>query len=100
MFLSNVAVVMIHTISVMNNEPPGRMLFINFIGVEPKSVFKVFFLDTLIILLELLLLQCRAERSECMFLTSSPMPVTSAFTRLPGQDEEEEERHSDDDEQT
>lgn len=67
------------------------MLFINFIGLEPKSVFKVLFLDTLIILLEALLLQCRAERSECMFLTSSPIPVTPASTRLPGNDEEAEE---------
>lgn len=68
-------VVLIHLAMLLQHEQPARMLFINFIGPEPKAAYKVVFLDSLIISLQILLLQCRAEHSDRILLTSLPVPV-------------------------
>lgn len=77
-WLSNLAVVFIHGAMVLQHESPGRMLFINFIGPEPKSPFKIIFLDALIIILEVLIVQCRLDSADRMILTMAPVPAPRA----------------------
>ncbi len=80
--ISNVAVLFIHAAMIAQNEAPGRMLFINFIGPEPKSTAKIVFLDILIILIQSILMQCRLDPAERVFLTTAPVPVQRAPTRI------------------
>ncbi len=88
--LTNIMVVLIHIAMVLQNEQPVRMLFINFIGPEPKAAYKVVFLDSLIITLQALLLQCRAEASDRILLTRLPVPVPRGDGPIPSNEPEEE----------
>lgn len=89
--VSNVAVLFIHASMMATGEDYGRMLFINFIGPEPKSALKIVFLDILIILVQSILMQCRLESSERLFLTKAPVPAQ----RSAGPGSRERERDGD-----
>lgn len=92
--LTNIMVVLIHVAMLLQNEQLARMLFINFIGPEPKAAYKVVFLDSLIITLQALLLQCRAEPSDRMLLTRLPFPVLHRNDGPVATDEPEDEAES------
>lgn len=63
----------------------GDMLFINFIGPEPKSFIKGMAVDVLIIMHQVLLLQCKCENppQDFQFLSNLPIPVTPTPTPTP-----------------
>lgn len=61
------------------------MLFINFIGPEPRSAAKIIFLDVLIVTLETLLFQCRLDPADRVILTMAPVPVAQMETAEEGQ---------------
>lgn len=52
------------------------MLFINFIGPEPKSLLNVVIVDIIIILLETTVLQCRWDSSALRTITALPVPIS------------------------
>lgn len=76
LIISNIAVVLIHGIMFIRGEGVGTMLFINFIGPEPKSVAKIVFLDILIILLQAMLLQCKWEGTDIRLVSIAPVPLS------------------------
>lgn len=51
------------------------MLFINFIGPEPKSLINVLIADFIIIILETTFLQCRWD-SSFRIITALPVPIS------------------------
>lgn len=70
--MSNVPVVLIH--ATMFARDIGAMLFINFIGPEPKSLAKILYVDALIMVLQSILLQCKWDTTDLQLLSSPPMP--------------------------
>lgn len=77
-------------------EEYGRMLFINFIGPEPKSALKIVFLDVLIILVQSILMQCRLEAGDRLFLTKAPVPTTRSPAAGSRERDRDRERERDD----
>lgn len=75
---SNVIVVLIHVAVLLQNESSGRMLFLNFIGEEPKSALKTFSLDTLIFGLEILMLRCRLVPDQIQLRPATPTSTSAA----------------------
>lgn len=63
----------------------GDMLFINFIGPEPKNLFNVMMVDIITVFLEAVLLQCRWDSSTLRIITALPLPV--AETLIPVEDD-------------
>lgn len=79
LLVSNIPVLLIH-IAVFSSRDfsrhLGEMLFINFIGLEPKSLFKVLSVDFVTIILQGLILQCRWDPSSIYLLSALPVPTS------------------------
>lgn len=60
----------------------GHMLFINFVGPEPKSLAKVLSVDAIIVTSQALLLQCKSDWGTQSFhlLTALPIPISENLT--------------------
>lgn len=52
------------------------MLFINFIGPEPKSLAKTLYIDVVTIILQTLLLQCKWNVLSFRILSALPVPAS------------------------
>lgn len=58
------------------------MLFINFIGNEPKSLWKVLFVDFITIVLQALILQYRWDPAAFPLLSALPVPMSDPLVRI------------------
>lgn len=67
----------------------GEMLFINFIGPEPKSLAKILTVDLITISLEAILLQSKWELESfgLHILSALPVPISEPLMRLPAAEE-------------
>lgn len=80
LLVSNIPVLLIHKFFFTGpniSQNLGDMLFINFIGEEPKSLFKVLFVDFITIILQALILQCRWDPSSIYLLSALPVPASA-----------------------
>lgn len=67
----------------------GEMLFINFIGPEPKSLAKTLTVDCIIITLQVMLLQCKWDLENLGLYILSALPVPISDTLVPVQSTDE-----------
>jgi len=71
----------------------GQMLFINFIGPEPKSLAKVLYVDVVIMVFQAILLQCKWDSTGLHVLSALPVPIGESLVadNPPDAEEVEEE---------
>lgn len=103
LFISNLSVVLIHSILMGGPSAEvdiGDMLFINFIGPEPKSLNKTLSTDAVIMTLQAMLLQSKWEWEGTFnsfpLVSVMPVPVTDS---VPETEPPEEDSDSDSDSQ-
>lgn len=82
LLVSNIPVVLVHKIlfsgpDMMANI--GKMLFINFIGTEPKSLLKVVVIDFITIFLQAVILQIRWNPVAIRIISALPVPISDDF---------------------
>eukprot|EP00177_Eucheuma_denticulatum_P001690 GFKZ01003039.1.p2 GENE.GFKZ01003039.1~~GFKZ01003039.1.p2 ORF type:complete len:119 (+),score=17.44 GFKZ01003039.1:666-1022(+) len=94
LIVSNIPVLFIHKMLFSGpnvDQKIGQMLFINFIGPEPKSLAKILAVDILIMALQAMLLQCKWDLEPRVFslLSALPVPVSEnlASTATPSASE-------------
>lgn len=79
LLMSNVLVLLIHKLLFTGqnkSEDPDEMLFINFIGIEPKNLIKVVLVDFITITLQVVILQCKGDPTSIRFLSALPVPAS------------------------
>lgn len=78
LLVSNIPVLILHHVNFSySKEPPvGDMLFINFIGPEPRGFAKIVTVDSIIVILEALLLQCKWPSLTFRLLSVLPLPAS------------------------
>lgn len=76
LLLSNLPVLAIHKMMfIASDRSFGEMLFINFIGPEPKSLFKTLYIDFITIVLQTILLQCKWDILALRIISALPVPA-------------------------
>ena len=81
-----------------SKEPPvGDMLFINFIGPEPRGFAKIVTVDSIILILEALLLQCKWPSLTFRLLSVLPLPASE---QLPSSSNEQSHPQGTDSQET
>lgn len=73
---STIPVLLVHAMLLTSAASIGDMLFINFIGPEPKPLSKIFAVDLIILCLQATLLQCKSDTVPLSPLTVLPVPIT------------------------
>lgn len=68
--------------SLNTEDSVGDMLFINFIGPEPKSLLNVVIVDIIIVVLETTILQCRWDSSSLRIISALPVPPSDPLIRV------------------
>lgn len=76
LILSSMLVLTIHNFLFVDGKPIGQMLFINFIGPEPKSFTKLIAIDVLVILLQAMLLQVKWDGASLKPISILPLPIS------------------------
>lgn len=99
LLLSNVPVLLVHKMLFTGSNVEsniGHMLFINFVGSEPKSLLKTLSVDAIIVISQALLLQCKCDLEAQSFhlLTALPVPNSENLTsaNAPAQTPDESQR--------
>lgn len=85
LLVSNIPILLIHKLLFSGpniSRNLGEMLFINFIGTEPKSLFKVLFVDVVTMTIQAILLQCRWDPVSIRILSDFPVPASEPLIPL------------------
>ena len=77
--VTSLLVLVIHNVLFGDPSQINEMLFINFIGPEPKSLVKLIAVDILVILLQAMLLQVRWESAVLKPISILPVPVSQSL---------------------
>lgn len=83
LLISNIPIILIHNLIFSSrHETMSEMLFINFIGPEPKSLTKVLTVDVIVMLLQAVLLQCKWDATSFRALSALPVPASDSLEPL------------------